>query len=893
MIFRRIALCAALMSPLLASAQWPEYVRTVGNVTTNDEVVFADNSGRLIRAYPGVRNYLNSPTNGGVYGYVIMYGQDGKPAWMPIPVQNPIVSITTNLEWSSELDGGTWDYVTNQAAAWGGRLPTSAELSAKILTAPGWIGEWYWSGTQGDPGNADLVIYADGSIVSVPKEGEYFARAVRDVIVTNTFFQALETHATMTTNAHGGIMRAASNHGSAGQVLHINHTTGRPYWATPASEGGIQYLVTSGVARVNARLATTNYTVAVENGTWDGNTAILSSTGTLTITASQPIGRWEYSREDADGIGLVDLVDTGTWETNAHGLITVGDIYGARISAYPDTNLPPMTGYATQIAISNLAVWAWETPSLVGTSNNMEGIFVAVDDPGTSELAPINLRTMQSSIASATASIIPANWSSYSADGTVNTSGGVDMAGKRLYLDNQWSLLGNGRYCALSYNGKDIFYVTMSNLLLEVTSFNPASMISINVSTSGVTSKPWIEWTSDLIAGNWMAITNSTSTYPAITNGTYWMTFSNVWNGAYFRAVQASSNANSLVVTIPVDVQGGLKLGGVTRTNWPTPVPGPQGIPGSNVIVYVGAEVGPEGPAGRDGRDGRDGLPGQDGVIGRDGLPGLSPTISVTNTLTGDAACTNVGTSTNVVLQFTLPPGPQGPAGPGMTNMPAVWDADSIGTNRLYYKIGGVTVGYFDTNGLTLLQGSLTLNEEDLTCNVRIYDGSRLVPSITLAGHPDTIGLYGRGIDGSYGLGWSHAGVDVGVVCASGIRLLNTNAAFYGRFVGDLSSIVSNYTGTFQGNFTGSVTGNLAGAYGYKEPIFTNFTANPILNSLIITNGGTFRMLNTNGVESFIIHPTNTYYTGIKTQYTRNAANTAAVTNIITIKSGLISGWLP
>lgn len=320
---------------------------------------------------------------------------------------------------------------------------------------------------------------------------------------------------------------------------------------------------------------------------------------------------------------------------------------------------------------------------------------------------------------------------------------------------------------------------------------------------------------------------------------------------------------------------------------------GTNGTPGTNVLVYVGAEVGPEGPAGRDGRDGRDGLPGQDGVIGRDGLPGISPTISVTNTLTGDAACTNVGTSTNVVLQFTLPPGPQGPAGPGMTNMPPVWDADSIGTNRLYYKIGGVTVGYFDANGLTLLHGSLTLNEEDLTCNVRIYDGSRLVPSVTLAGHPDTIGLYGRGIDGSYGLGWSHAGTDVGVLCANGIRLLNTNAAFYGRFVGDLSSVVSNYSGTFQGNFTGSVTGSLAGAYGYPEPLYVSFATNPMLQSMTITNSGTILVKDAGGTTKFTVDPQYTYFTGIKTQYTRNAANTAAITNIITYQSGLVTGFTP
>jgi hypothetical protein len=222
-----------------------------------------------------------------------------------------------------------------------------------------------------------------------------------------------------------------------------------------------------------------------------------------------------------------------------------------------------------------------------------------------------------------------------------------------------------------------------------------------------------------------------------------------------------------------------------------------------------------------------------------------------------------------------------------------VWRANSWSSNGLDWVVGGEHIGSVSNNGITLFKGSLQLYEEDLTCNVRIYDGSRLVPSVTLAGHPDTIGLYGRGIDGSYGLGWSHAGTDVGVLCANGIRLLNTNAAFYGRFVGDLTSVVSNYFGMFEGNFTGSFTGSLAGAYGYPEPLYIRFATNPTLPSLVITNSGTILVKDAGGTTKFSVDPQWTYFTGIKTQYTRNAANTAAITNIITYKSGLVTTFTP
>ena len=245
---------------------------------------------------------------------------------------------------------------------------------------------------------------------------------------------------------------------------------------------------------------------------------------------------------------------------------------------------------------------------------------------------------------------------------------------------------------------------------------------------------------------------------------------------------------------------------------------GAIGPPGTNVIVFVGSEVGPVGPTGRDGRDG---LPGQDGVIGRDGLPGISPTINIGNVTTGTtAAVTNTGNSTNVVLDIVIPPGPQGPIGPGMTNLPAVWDADAIGTNALYYKLNGETITRIDSNGLTMLKGTIQLFEEDLYCNVLRYDGSRTAPSETYAGHPGEYGTYGRGYDGHWCHAWEIGGTEVGIFHASGITLMSTNYAFTGKLIGDISS-----------------------ATGYPDPLFRAWNTNMnftslTLSNLVITPGG-------------------------------------------------------
>jgi hypothetical protein len=133
-----------------------------------------------------------------------------------------------------------------------------------------------------------------------------------------------------------------------------------------------------------------------------------------------------------------------------------------------------------------------------------------------------------------------------------------------------------------------------------------------------------------------------------------------------------------------------------------------------------------------------------------------------------------------------------------------------------------------------MLKGSLTLFEEDLTCNVRMYDGSRLSPSLTLQGHPDTIGLFGRGYNSSYCFGWSHAGVEIGLIHAGGINLSVSNAAFRGPLIGDLS-----------------------GATNYLEPLYMGWATNRVLSDIAITNGGTIAVRDTNGAALFSVDGSN------------------------------------
>jgi hypothetical protein len=159
-------------------------------------------------------------------------------------------------------------------------------------------------------------------------------------------------------------------------------------------------------------------------------------------------------------------------------------------------------------------------------------------------------------------------------------------------------------------------------------------------------------------------------------------------------------------------------------------------------------------------------------------------------------------------------------------SIPAVWSA----SGKLYWITDGSTNGYVDTNGITLLTGSLTLYDDDLTCNVRLYDGSRTSPSLTFQGHPNTWGLFGRGYNGSWAAAWSQGGTEIGILSGLGINLSTTNAAFTGRHVGDLS-----------------------GCTGYPEPLWTGWATTRELPSLTITNSGALTVKDGGGTTRFAV----------------------------------------
>ena len=250
----------------------------------------------------------------------------------------------------------------------------------------------------------------------------------------------------------------------------------------------------------------------------------------------------------------------------------------------------------------------------------------------------------------------------------------------------------------------------------------------------------------------------------------------------------------------------------------------------------------------------------------------------ISNIINGGSAASPTITQNGGNVTIVFPTGGGGGSGGGLSGNS--WSS----TGAVTIAIASNSVVSVDTNGITILQGTLQLYQSDLNCNVRIYDGSRLNPSLTPAGHPGTIGMYVRGYNGGYAYGFAYASQDVALVHAGGIMLMNTNATF---------------------------NGNGSGLSRVPETLFAAFATNPIVPFLTVTNSGALTIKDVGGTTRFAVDGmtgaatirgqdsdaryelmlTNYLFSGIRTAYTHNAAGTVIVTNIISYTNGHLTGW--
>lgn len=161
----------------------------------------------------------------------------------------------------------------------------------------------------------------------------------------------------------------------------------------------------------------------------------------------------------------------------------------------------------------------------------------------------------------------------------------------------------------------------------------------------------------------------------------------------------------------------------------------------------------------------------------------------------------------------------------GWTNAAASGESQS--TNRLLWVVNGETIGYVDTNGITMVKGSLQLYEEDLNCNVRAYDGSVAVPSVSFYASP-TLGWYRKSFAGSYVWAYAANSNDVIYLAQDGLYTASTNSingfivsAASAFKAGGSTGITTNFTviTSVLTNESGSVTGTVSRTLNFKGGI--------------------------------------------------------------------------
>jgi len=153
---------------------------------------------------------------------------------------------------------------------------------------------------------------------------------------------------------------------------------------------------------------------------------------------------------------------------------------------------------------------------------------------------------------------------------------------------------------------------------------------------------------------------------------------------------------------------------------------------------------------------------------------------------------------------------------------------ESLSTNRLTWVVGGQTIGYVDTNGITMLKGSLQLFEEDLNCNVRAYDGSKTAPSVSFYASP-LVGWYRKSYAGNYAWAFAHSSNDIFYLHSQGMTMagsnkvtsyyFNTSGAYQFAGTNGGTTNITVITGILT-NETGSVTGLVSQVLRFKGGLF-------------------------------------------------------------------------
>lgn len=162
-----------------------------------------------------------------------------------------------------------------------------------------------------------------------------------------------------------------------------------------------------------------------------------------------------------------------------------------------------------------------------------------------------------------------------------------------------------------------------------------------------------------------------------------------------------------------------IELSQVDIANVDSVLTGPQGPAGLQGPAGPQGPEGPQGPAGPVGPQGETGEQGAQGETGPAGADGITPTITIgaTYTVPADtpASVENTGTNTNLILNFSIPQGPQGSSANCLSIPVIVESLPEEGESGIFYFVpksyttttvtgDNVTLNFSDTGAISELE---------------------------------------------------------------------------------------------------------------------------------------------------------------------------------------------
>ena len=221
----------------------------------------------------------------------------------------------------------------------------------------------------------------------------------------------------------------------------------------------------------------------------------------------------------------------------------------------------PVPGSTVSVNISNIVVTSFDTPALVGTTNDVAGQVFRVSDP----VNPRDIVNKRYLDAEVTAND-PVDWSDYPAisDVYLGTNALIMGKGWSVAISNSMgtlsytSIAADGGMMQISHNGTPMITADsgLGGLAISGYDMSNTTVYAFYVATNGVVSTPIIEHTDNLQLPNWQIVAAFSNRYPSVNTATNYDVVVNVPATGFYRAIQ-QLNVSTLGLRGVVSCNGG------------------------------------------------------------------------------------------------------------------------------------------------------------------------------------------------------------------------------------------------------------------------------------------------------------------------------------------------